>query len=127
MDHLSQANKLQEDDKFLTAVFVQLMDDSLDPAKKRDLVLFLKEFCNFSQNLQPQGKEAFYKTLSALGILPALEHTMASGDPVTKSASIDILTHIVEYSPSVVRGYTLQQANSAEEVSMVVVWSTIIN
>jgi protein phosphatase 4 regulatory subunit 3 len=111
--------KLQEDDKFLTAVFVQLMDESLEPAKKRDLVLFLKEFCNFSQNLQPQGKEAFYKTLSALGILPALEHTMASCDSVTKSASIDILTHIVEYSPSVVRGYTLQQANSAEEVCFV--------
>ncbi|XP_059476102.1 serine/threonine-protein phosphatase 4 regulatory subunit 3 isoform X2 [Neocloeon triangulifer] len=111
---------IQEDDKFLTAVFVQLMDENLDPTKKRDLVLFIKEFCNFSQNLQPQGKETFYKTLSALGILPALEHTLASTDPVTKAASIDILTHIVEYSPSVVRGYTLQQANSADEEQLLI-------
>ncbi|CAB3383793.1 Hypothetical predicted protein [Cloeon dipterum] len=111
---------IQEDDKFLTAVFVQLMDEALEASKKRDLVLFIKEFCNFSQNLQPQGKEAFYKTLSALGILPALEHTLASSDPPTKAASIDILTHIVEYSPSVVRGYTLQQANSADEEQLLI-------
>ncbi|KAL0269563.1 UNVERIFIED_CONTAM: hypothetical protein PYX00_007254 [Menopon gallinae] len=50
-----------------------------------------------------------------LGILPALEITFAIDDPQTKTASIDILTYIVEYSPSVVREYTLQQANSGEE------------
>ena len=33
-------------------------------------VLFLKEFCQFSQTLQPQSRESFYKTLSNLGVLP---------------------------------------------------------
>lgn len=108
---------IQEDERFLSELFAQLTDDSTEDAKRRDLVLFLKEFCNFSQNLQPQAKEAFYKTLSSLGILPALEITLAIDDPQTKTASIDILTYIVEYSPSVVREYTLQQANNAEEVS----------
>lgn len=79
-------------------------------------MLFLKEFCNFSQNLQPPAKEAFYKTLSSLGVLPALEITLAIDDAQTKTASIDILTYIVEHSPSVVREYTLQQANNTEEV-----------
>lgn len=37
------------------------MDESTPDPKRRDLVLFLKEYCNFSQNLQPQGKETFYK------------------------------------------------------------------
>lgn len=107
----------QEDERFLSELFAQLTDDSTEDIKRRDLVLFLKEFCNFSQNLQPQAKEAFYKTLSSLGILPALEITLAIDDPQTKTASIDILTYIVEYSSSVVREYTLQQASSAEEVS----------
>nr|CAD7569633.1 unnamed protein product [Timema californicum] len=107
---------IQEDEKFLNELFSQLTDDATDDHKRRELVLFLKEFCNFSQNLQPQAKETFYKTLSSLGILPALEITLAADDAQTKTASIDILTYIVEFSPSVVRDYTLQQINNTDEV-----------
>ncbi|XP_063216283.1 serine/threonine-protein phosphatase 4 regulatory subunit 3 [Bacillus rossius redtenbacheri] len=111
---------IQEDDKFLNELFSQLTDESTDDMKRRDLVLFLKEFCNFSQNLQPQAKETFYKTLSSLGILPALEITLAADDAQTKTASIDILTYIVEFSPSVVRDYTLQQINNTDEDQMLI-------
>ncbi|XP_052744005.1 serine/threonine-protein phosphatase 4 regulatory subunit 3 isoform X2 [Bicyclus anynana] len=109
---------IEEDDKFLTDLFKMLMDDKTGDTKRRDLVLFLKEFCNFSQNLQPQDKDAFYKTLVSLRILPALEITLSIDDQKTKTASIDILTYIVEFSPSVVRDYTLQQANNTEEEQM---------
>lgn len=37
---------------------------------------FFKEFCAFSQTLQPQNRDAFFKTLANLGILPALEIVM---------------------------------------------------
>lgn len=106
---------IQEDDKFLTELFTQLTDENTPDPKRRDLVLFLKEYCNFSQNLQPQGKENFYRTLSTLGILPALEITLSSEDVQTKTASIDILTYIVEFSPSVVREYTLKQTSNTDE------------
>ena len=153
----------QEDEKFLTELFGLLTDESTEESKRRDLVLFLKEFCNFSQNLQPQGKDTFYKvkfffiygtmtlcvtvfvniiqinkyyklsiftrviivlslvsymfqTLTTLGILSALEITLTSDDPQTKSASIDILTYIVEFNPSFVREYTLQQSSTTDEV-----------
>lgn len=106
---------VQEDEKFLTELFTMLTDVNTTDTKRRDLVLFLKEFCNYAQNLQPQAKETFYKTLTNLGILPALEITLAMDDQKTKTASIDILTYIVEYSPSFVREYTLQQANSSDE------------
>ncbi|XP_065168653.1 serine/threonine-protein phosphatase 4 regulatory subunit 3 isoform X2 [Atheta coriaria] len=106
---------VQEDEKFLTELFQMLTEPNTTDGKRRDLVLFLKEFCNYSQNLQPQAKETFYKTLTNLGILSALEITLAMDDQKTKTASIDILTYIVEYSPSFVREYTLQQANNTDE------------
>ncbi|XP_017775212.1 PREDICTED: serine/threonine-protein phosphatase 4 regulatory subunit 3 isoform X3 [Nicrophorus vespilloides] len=106
---------VQEDEKFLTELFAMLTDVNTLDSKRRDLVLFLKEFCNYSQNLQPQAKETFYKTLTNLGILAALEITLAMDDQKTKTASIDILTYIVEYSPSFVREYTLQQSNNTHE------------
>ncbi|XP_072390533.1 serine/threonine-protein phosphatase 4 regulatory subunit 3 [Diabrotica undecimpunctata] len=109
---------VQEDEKFLTELFSILTDIHTPNTKRRDLVLFLKEFCNYSQNLQPQAKETFYKTLTSLGILPALEITLAIDDVKTKTASIDILTYIVEFSPSVVREYTLQQASNTDEDQM---------
>nr|CAD7398827.1 unnamed protein product [Timema cristinae] len=87
---------------------------------KVEIVTLIQEFCNFSQNLQPQAKETFYKTLSSLGILPALEITLAADDAQTKTASIDILTYIVEFSPSVVRDYTLQQINNTDEDQMLI-------
>ncbi|EDV90676.1 GH14264 [Drosophila grimshawi] len=105
---------IQEDERFLVDVFTLLTDLSTNDAKRRDIVLFLKEFCNFAQNLQPQGKDSFYKTLTCLGILQALELTLVMNDSKTKSASIDILTAIVEFSPLVVRNYTLNQANRPE-------------
>ncbi|XP_073997140.1 serine/threonine-protein phosphatase 4 regulatory subunit 3-like isoform X1 [Rhodnius prolixus] len=106
---------IQEDDKLLSDILSLITDESTPPLKRRDLVLFLKEYCNFSQNLQPQGKETFYKTLSSLGILPALEITLSCDDPQTKTASIDILTYFVEFSPSVVREHTLQQTQNSDD------------
>lgn len=108
---------IQEDEKYLVDMFSLLTDPSTDEFKRRDIVLFLKEFCNFAQNLQAHGKDAFYKTLTMLGVLPALEITLVMSDQRTKSASIDILTAIVEYSPCIIRNYTLQQVNKTDEVS----------
>lgn len=105
---------IQEDERFLVDMFTLLTDPNTSDAKRRDIVLFLKEFCNYAQNLQPQGKDSFYKTLTCLGILQALEITLVMNDQKTKAASIDILTAIVEFSPLVVRNYTLQQVNRTE-------------
>lgn len=37
------------------------MDENTSKEKRRDLTMFLREFCNYAQNLQPQGKENFHK------------------------------------------------------------------
>ena len=95
---------------------LQLTDENTDENRRMELVLFLKEFCTFSQTLQQQARESFYKTLSSLGVLQALEITLASGNRRTKSASIDILLFIVDFSPSMVREYMLQQLSNSDDV-----------
>ncbi|CAG2109627.1 unnamed protein product [Medioppia subpectinata] len=106
---------IQEDEKFLRQLFAQLSDESTAEDKRRDLVLFLKEFCTFSQTLQPQNRENFFKALASLGILSTLEVILSMEDPTIKLASVDILTYVVEYSPSMVREYALQQENDEEQ------------
>lgn len=48
--------------------------------------------------------------MTSLGILSMLEMTLMSEDVNIKQAAIDILTILVEFSPSVIREYILQQS-----------------
>jgi len=107
--------QLQDDEKFLTELFNQLTDEDTDENRRKELVLFLKEFFSFSTTLQPQARESFFKTLNNLGVLQAMEITLASENKVTKAASIDILRFIVDFSPSMVREYMLQQLSNTED------------
>ncbi|XP_064411738.1 serine/threonine-protein phosphatase 4 regulatory subunit 3 isoform X3 [Latimeria chalumnae] len=106
---------LQEDEKFLSEVFAQLTDEATDDDKRRELVNFFKEFCAFSQTLQPQNRDAFFKTLANLGILPALEIVMGMEDPQVRSAATDIFSYLVEFSPSMVREFVMQEAQQSDD------------
>ncbi|XP_020384525.2 serine/threonine-protein phosphatase 4 regulatory subunit 3B [Rhincodon typus] len=106
---------LQEDEKFLTELFAQLTDEATDDDKRRELVNFFKEFCAFSQTLQPQNRDAFFKTLANLGILPALEIVLGMDDAQVRTAATDIFSYLVEYSPSMVREFVMQEAQQSDD------------
>uniref|UniRef100_A0A8C7YMQ2 Serine/threonine-protein phosphatase 4 regulatory subunit 3 n=1 Tax=Oryzias sinensis TaxID=183150 RepID=A0A8C7YMQ2_9TELE len=106
---------LQEDEKFLTEVFAQLTDEATDDSKRRELVNFVKEFCAFSQTLQPQNRDAFFKTLANLGILPALEIVMGMNDLQVRAAATDIFSYLVEFSPSMVREFVMQEPQQTDD------------
>ncbi|XP_041066228.1 serine/threonine-protein phosphatase 4 regulatory subunit 3 isoform X1 [Carcharodon carcharias] len=106
---------LQEDEKFLTELFAQLTDEATDDNKRRELVNFFKEFCAFSQTLQPQNRDAFFKTLANLGILPALEIVLGMDDIQVRAAATDIFSYLVEYSPSMVREFVMQEAQQSDD------------
>ncbi|XP_045150007.1 serine/threonine-protein phosphatase 4 regulatory subunit 3B isoform X4 [Echinops telfairi] len=106
---------LQEDEKFLSEIFAQLTDEATDDDKRRELVNFFKEFCAFSQTLQPQNRDAFFKTLAKLGILPALEIVMGMDDLQVRSAATDIFSYLVEFSPSMVREFVMQEAQQSDD------------
>ncbi|CAF4910662.1 unnamed protein product, partial [Rotaria magnacalcarata] len=42
-------------------LFAALKDDNLLDEKRKDLMLFLKEFCVFSQTLQQQNRDNFFQ------------------------------------------------------------------
>ncbi|KAK2092505.1 Serine/threonine-protein phosphatase 4 regulatory subunit 3 [Saguinus oedipus] len=114
--HSNEAN--EEDEKFLSEVFAQLTDEATDDDKRRELVNFFKEFCAFSQTLQPQNRDAFFKTLAKLGILPALEIVMGMDDLQVRSAATDIFSYLVEFSPSMVREFVMQEAQQSDDVNL---------
>uniref|UniRef100_A0A8C6NTP5 Serine/threonine-protein phosphatase 4 regulatory subunit 3 n=1 Tax=Nothobranchius furzeri TaxID=105023 RepID=A0A8C6NTP5_NOTFU len=106
---------LQDDEKFLTDLFAQLTDEATDDNKRQELVNFLKEFCAFSQTLQPQNRDAFFKTLSNMGILPALEVILGMDDVQVRGAATDIFSYLVEYNPSMVREFVMQESQQNDD------------
>uniref|UniRef100_A0AAY4BQ51 Serine/threonine-protein phosphatase 4 regulatory subunit 3 n=1 Tax=Denticeps clupeoides TaxID=299321 RepID=A0AAY4BQ51_9TELE len=115
---------LQDDEKFLTELFAQLTDEATDDDKRHELVRlqgcdwlvnFLKEFCAFSQTLQPQNRDAFFKTLSNMGILPALEVILGMDDTQVRGAATDIFSYLVEYNPSMVREFVMQECQQNDD------------
>ncbi|XP_040857927.1 protein PPP4R3C isoform X3 [Ochotona curzoniae] len=106
---------LQKDEKFLFEVFAQMKDKTTNDDKRRELLFFFKDFCAFSQTLEPDSKEMLFKTLTELGILPALKMAMNVDDLQTKTAATDILTYLVEYSPSTIREYIMEEAQEKED------------
>ncbi|XP_060552495.1 serine/threonine-protein phosphatase 4 regulatory subunit 3A-like isoform X1 [Ruditapes philippinarum] len=111
---------VQEDEKFLLQLFASITSEKKDDESRRDLVFFLKEFCTFSQNLQPPNRDNFFKTLSGLGVLPAIEFILGLDDIKMKSAAIDIFSYIVEFSPSMVREFILKEGQNQEDDDLLI-------
>ncbi|XP_077890281.1 protein PPP4R3C [Ictidomys tridecemlineatus] len=106
---------LLEDDVFLFEVLAQLRDKTTDENKRRELLFFFKEFCGFSQTLQPQSKDALFTTLLQLGILSALKILMSMDDFQVKITATDIFAYLVEYSPSMIRIFVMEEAQDGED------------
>uniref|UniRef100_A0A452R0Y7 Protein phosphatase 4 regulatory subunit 3C n=1 Tax=Ursus americanus TaxID=9643 RepID=A0A452R0Y7_URSAM len=106
---------LQDDANFLSEVFAQLRDETTDDDRRRELLFFFKEFCAFSQTLQPPSKDALFKTLTELGILPVLKIVMSMEDLQIRSAATDIFTYLVEYSPPMIREFIMEEAQESED------------
>ncbi|XP_071476221.1 serine/threonine-protein phosphatase 4 regulatory subunit 3-like isoform X1 [Diadema antillarum] len=104
---------IQDDEKFLPELFAQLINENTDNKRRRDLVLFLKEFCCFAQNCQ--NREGFFKTLSSLGILPALEVVLGMDDPDVRQAAIDIFSLVVGFNASMVREFIMHEGSSSDD------------
>lgn len=99
---------LQGDDKFLPQIFEQLKDETIDNDKRRELLFFLKEFVAFAQILKPRSKDALFKTLTQMGILPAIKVVMSLDNFQIKSSAIDIFTYILDHSPSMIREFIIE-------------------
>ncbi|XP_040857908.1 protein PPP4R3C isoform X1 [Ochotona curzoniae] len=112
-DILSPVPSVFEENIFsTTAAFIFFNKVEIVSMLQKD---FFKDFCAFSQTLEPDSKEMLFKTLTELGILPALKMAMNVDDLQTKTAATDILTYLVEYSPSTIREYIMEEAQEKED------------
>jgi protein phosphatase 4 regulatory subunit 3 len=95
---------------FLVGLYFFLYSSETPMLQRRDAILFLKEFCQFSHTLQPAGRENFFRMLMAHGILQAVQAALDVPDQKMRAAIVDVFTYIVELHPFVVREFSMSQA-----------------
>ncbi|XP_039574767.1 serine/threonine-protein phosphatase 4 regulatory subunit 3B-like [Passer montanus] len=104
---------LQKDQKFLPEVFARLTNEDTAAEQQCELMKFFKEFCAFSCML-PKKRDEFLQTLVKLKFLPILEMLMKKDDLQVRSGATDILCYLVEFSPTTVQQFVMQEAKQNE-------------
>ncbi|KAM3178169.1 hypothetical protein ACTXT7_003096 [Hymenolepis weldensis] len=100
---------LQEDRDCMMRLFTCLRSPETSDSHRRELALFVKEFCNLS--IQTDRKEAFLSTLSTHGALSTVEFLLSNKDREVRSAALAILQAFVENQPSIVRDHACKESN----------------
>ncbi|CAL8079629.1 unnamed protein product [Calicophoron daubneyi] len=98
---------LQEDEEFMRCLFARLKSPDTDLGHRKELSLFVKEFCNIS--IQTDQKESFLNCLLQHGALRTAEVLLSIDDRDIKSAALEMLQAFVEHQPSVVREYVYKE------------------
>ncbi|XP_001628838.2 serine/threonine-protein phosphatase 4 regulatory subunit 3A isoform X1 [Nematostella vectensis] len=110
---------LQEDDKFLRDLFMELNDDETSEERRMKLVAFLKELVHFASQLQVHHKDEFFKTVSFHGLLPALEMLLAYDNKSIKQAAVEMISQLVDISPYLVRDFIMKDGKTQEDEMLV--------
>lgn len=109
---------IKDDTHFLEAMFERLTDDEISDDKRKDVILLLKELCAYSQSMQANNRDMFMKTLANHGLLQTIDQLMNIEDAKMRSAIVDIIVNIVEFSPSLLRMYLCKEVDPLDEDSM---------
>lgn len=110
------SNLIQDDERFLNELFENLKNVNLELEKRQDMLQFLREFTSFLHGLQ-QTREPFFKSLYDHGILDVIEIALSIKDEKVNTVAVDILSHFVEVSPTLVREYILNEIESKSSVN----------
>ncbi|KAG5517964.1 hypothetical protein PMAC_000419 [Pneumocystis sp. 'macacae'] len=100
----------QHNDEFLKELFGLFKDDSVELKRKFDAVIFINQICNVGKTLQSASRISLYTTLIANSLFDVVRFALYSESSIC-IAGAEILMAIIEYDPSLVRSFILDQVN----------------
>ncbi|XP_078161602.1 binding protein [Carex rostrata] len=100
---------LKDDSCFIQDLFAKMKSDAVSCDSKRDLVLFLHEFCSLSKSLQLVQQLRLFRDLANEGIFDIIVDVLQSHDKKIISAGTDILILFLNQDPNLLRSFIIQQ------------------
>ncbi|KAF9181527.1 Platinum sensitivity protein [Haplosporangium sp. Z 11] len=103
-------NYIHQDREFLKSLFGILGSDSETLERKRDVILFVQQFCAIAKTTQVHTRAGLYRTLSQNGLFNVFEIALLDTEPRIKMAGTEIFLSAMEHDPILARSYIVKQA-----------------
>ncbi|KAK1317829.1 hypothetical protein QJS10_CPA05g00247 [Acorus calamus] len=100
---------LKDDTTFIQELFRQMRSSATPADSKRNLVLFLQEFCNLSKSLQLVQQLRLFRDLVNEGIFDIITNMLQSEDQKLVLTGTDILILFLNQDPNFLRTYVIHQ------------------
>ncbi|KAJ0979863.1 hypothetical protein J5N97_015337 [Dioscorea zingiberensis] len=104
---------LKDDVSFIQDLFARMRSDSVSAESKRNLVLFLHEFCSMSRSLQIVQQLRLFRDLANEGVFDIITDILQSHDRKLLSTGTDILMLFLSQEPILLKSYIIQQEGHA--------------
>ncbi|XP_062198148.1 uncharacterized protein LOC133900883 isoform X2 [Phragmites australis] len=104
---------LKDDTCFIRELFAKMRSADISMESKRELVLFLHEFCTLSKSLPLVQQLRLFRDLSGEGVLEIISDVLQSQDRKIVSAGTDILILFLNQDPNLLRSYIVQQEGNS--------------
>lgn len=104
---------LKDDASFIQELFARMRLLSTSAQSKRDMVLFLHEFCSLAKSLQMVQQLRLLRDLASEGIFDIITDVLKSQDRKLVSIGTDILILFLNQDPNLLRSHVIQQEGNA--------------
>ncbi|KAF0929106.1 hypothetical protein E2562_015213 [Oryza meyeriana var. granulata] len=104
---------LKDDSCFIQELFARMRLSNISMESKRELVLFLHEFCTLCKSLPLVQQLRLFRDLSGEGVFDIISDVLQSQDRKIVSAGTDILILFLNQDPNLLRSYIVQQVGNS--------------
>ncbi|KAK3160792.1 hypothetical protein QOZ80_1BG0064540 [Eleusine coracana subsp. coracana] len=112
-NNASVISLLKDDTLFIRELFAKMRSSDVSMESKRELVLFLHEFCTLSKSLPLVQQLRLFRDLSGEGVFEIISNVLQSQDRKIVSAGTDILILFLNQDPNLLRSYIVQQEGNS--------------
>ncbi|XP_077219478.1 uncharacterized protein LOC143853553 [Tasmannia lanceolata] len=104
---------LKDDSTFIQELFAKMKSPTTSAESKRNLVLFLREFCSLSKSLQLVQQLRLFRDLVNEGIFDIITDVLQSQDKRLVLTGTDILIVFLNQDPNLLRTFVIQQEDNS--------------
>ncbi|KAF9565122.1 Platinum sensitivity protein [Mortierella alpina] len=102
-------NHIHGDRVFLKSLLGILESESEPLERKRDVILFVQQFCSIAKTTQLPTRVGLYRTLSQNGLFNVFEIALADSEAKIKLAGTEIFLSAMEHDPNLIRSHIVKQ------------------
>ncbi|KAG0246886.1 Platinum sensitivity protein [Mortierella sp. GBA43] len=101
---------LHQDPAFLKQLLGILDNESETLERKRDVILFVQQFCSIAKTTQMNTRTGLYRTLSQNGLFNVFEIALTDSNERIRMAGTEIFLSAMEQDPNLIRAHIVRQS-----------------